>query len=173
MLPSWADWYSDDLTDQSLAQEKKLQDKLRADLKVVLDSGPEVHLGELRIEGLKRYPRVIITNLNPIKPGEDYSEATLPGHLHGDDEGTEGYRAGDVLDGDKPIAAALAELKKNLPVTTPAVPVAQAARLLQATPPAATLLAPPATAMHKAGPAMVALGQPVAQAVQVAALSLG
>lgn len=52
-------------------------DKLRADLKVVLDSGPEVHLGELRIEGLKRYPRVIITNLNPIKPGEDYSEATL------------------------------------------------------------------------------------------------
>ncbi len=52
-------------------------DKLRADLKVVLDSGPEVHLGELRIEGLKRYPSVIITNLNPIKPGEDYSEATL------------------------------------------------------------------------------------------------
>ncbi|MDB5960403.1 MAG: hypothetical protein JWP59_1697 [Massilia sp.] len=52
-------------------------DKLRADLKVVLDSGPEVHLGELRIEGLKRYPAVIITNLNPIKPGEDYNETTL------------------------------------------------------------------------------------------------
>jgi uncharacterized protein (DUF885 family) len=32
MLPSWMDWYSDDLTDQSLAQEKKLQNKLRADL---------------------------------------------------------------------------------------------------------------------------------------------
>lgn len=32
MLPSWMDWYSDDLTDQSLAQEKKLQDKLRNDL---------------------------------------------------------------------------------------------------------------------------------------------
>ena len=35
MLPSWADWYSDDLTDQSLAQEKKLQDKLRADLETL------------------------------------------------------------------------------------------------------------------------------------------
>lgn len=32
MLPSWLDWYSDDLTDQSLAQEKKLQAKLRDDL---------------------------------------------------------------------------------------------------------------------------------------------
>lgn len=32
MLPSWMDWYSDDLTDQSLAQEKKLQAKLRNDL---------------------------------------------------------------------------------------------------------------------------------------------
>ena len=50
----------------------------------------------------------------------DYSEAALPGHLRGDDEGAEGYRAGDVLDGDKPIDAALAELKKKLPVTAPA-----------------------------------------------------
>jgi uncharacterized protein (DUF885 family) len=32
MLPSWMDWYSNDLTDQSLAQEKKLQKKLRDDL---------------------------------------------------------------------------------------------------------------------------------------------
>lgn len=42
----------------------------------------------------------------------DYSEATLPGHLRGDDEGEEGYSAGDVLEGDKPITAALTELKK-------------------------------------------------------------
>ena len=41
----------------------------------------------------------------------DYSEATLPGHLRGDDEGTEGYRAGAVLPGDAPINDALAELK--------------------------------------------------------------
>ncbi|WP_164280809.1 S41 family peptidase [Stenotrophomonas indicatrix] len=41
----------------------------------------------------------------------DYSEATLPGHLRGDEEGTEGYRAGAVLPGDGPINDALAELK--------------------------------------------------------------
>ena len=27
----------------------------------------------------------------------DYSEAALPGHLRGDDEGAEGYRAGDAV----------------------------------------------------------------------------
>ncbi len=32
MLPGWMDWYSDDLTDKSLAHEKKLDDKLRAAL---------------------------------------------------------------------------------------------------------------------------------------------
>ena len=58
-------------------------------------------------------------NAEPATP-YDYSEAALPGHLRGDDEGAEGYRAGDVLEGDKPIDAALAELKKKLPVTTPA-----------------------------------------------------
>lgn len=55
------------------------------------------------------------------KPGEDddlpaslsdYSEATLPGHLRGDEEGGEGYQAGDVLPGDGPINDALAELKQ-------------------------------------------------------------
>jgi len=52
-------------------------DKHSAVLKVVLDSGPEVHLGALKIEGLKRYPASIITNLNQIRPGDEYSEATL------------------------------------------------------------------------------------------------
>jgi len=52
-------------------------DSHRALLKVVLDSGPEVRLGELRIEGLSRYPASVITNLNTIRPGEEYSEATL------------------------------------------------------------------------------------------------
>jgi len=42
----------------------------------------------------------------------DYSEATLPGHLRGDDEGKEGYSAGEVLPGDGPITEALAELKQ-------------------------------------------------------------
>jgi carboxyl-terminal processing protease len=41
----------------------------------------------------------------------DYAEAMLPGHLHGDEE-VDGSNAGDVLEGDAPIAAALAEVKK-------------------------------------------------------------
>ncbi len=49
----------------------------RALLRVVLDSGPEVQFGGLRIEGLKRYPPTIINNLNQIKPGEVYNEAAL------------------------------------------------------------------------------------------------
>lgn len=49
----------------------------RADLKVVIDSGPEVRFGELRIVGLKRYPQTVVTNLNKIKPGDEYSEAAL------------------------------------------------------------------------------------------------
>lgn len=49
----------------------------QANLRVVLDSGPELRFGELRIEGLKRYPESVISNLNPIDPGDYYSEAAL------------------------------------------------------------------------------------------------
>ncbi|KFI06362.1 surface antigen (D15) [Massilia sp. BSC265] len=49
----------------------------RAMLRVVIDSGPEMRFGELRIRGLKRYSREVITNLNNIKPGDQYSEAAL------------------------------------------------------------------------------------------------
>jgi len=52
-------------------------DVQRALLKVVLDSGPEARFGELKIDGLKRYPATIINNLNQIKPGEEYNEAAL------------------------------------------------------------------------------------------------
>jgi carboxyl-terminal processing protease len=49
------------------------------------------------------------------KDGQLYiTEATLPGHLVGDDEGKVPYQPGDVLEGDKPITAALAELKKSV-----------------------------------------------------------
>ena len=51
----------------------------------------------------------------------DYAEALLPGHLHGDEEEA-GSHAGDVLDGDAPIAAALAELKKQVAVAGAAKP---------------------------------------------------
>ncbi len=52
-------------------------DVLRALLKVVLDSGPEVRFDGLRIEGLKRYPPTIINNLNQIKPGDVYDETVM------------------------------------------------------------------------------------------------
>ena len=52
-------------------------DTHRALLRVVIESGPELRFGELRIEGLKRYPPSIVSNLNPIHPGDFYSEAAL------------------------------------------------------------------------------------------------
>jgi translocation and assembly module TamA len=52
-------------------------DAYKASLRVVIDSGPEMRFGELRIRGLKRYPPAVITNLNKIKPGDMYSEAAL------------------------------------------------------------------------------------------------
>jgi translocation and assembly module TamA len=52
-------------------------DAHKASLRVVIDSGPEMRFGELRIRGLKRYPREVVTNLNKIKPGDMYSEAAL------------------------------------------------------------------------------------------------
>nr|WP_300752397.1 autotransporter assembly complex family protein [Janthinobacterium sp.] len=52
-------------------------DTHKVSLLVVLDSGPELRFGELRIEGLKRYPANIITNLNKIHAGDYYSETAL------------------------------------------------------------------------------------------------
>jgi translocation and assembly module TamA len=52
-------------------------DAHRALLKVVIDSGPDVHFGALRIEGLKRYSPSVIENLNQIHPGDQYSEAAM------------------------------------------------------------------------------------------------
>ncbi|MET0264768.1 MAG: autotransporter assembly complex family protein [Duganella sp.] len=49
----------------------------QANLHVVLDSGPEMRFGELRVEGLKRYPDSVVRNLNQIHPGDYYSEAAL------------------------------------------------------------------------------------------------
>jgi len=85
----------------------------------------------------------------------DYSEATLPGHLHGDDEGAEGYSAGDVLPGDAPIAQALAELKQ------PGA-VARAAAARQAKPKAKPAAAP-ASARKPAAPAASAPQQSPAE----------
>ena len=50
------------------------------------------------------------------------SEAALPGHLQGEGEAFEGDNAGDVLPGQKPIDAALLELKKMAGVAVAASP---------------------------------------------------
>lgn len=93
-----------------------------------LDNGDSVKLTTARyytpsgksIQGVGIAPEVV---LHPEKKASDafagYTEATLPGHLRGDDEGKEGFSAGEVLDGDAPITAALAELKKPVAAATP------------------------------------------------------
>ncbi len=91
-----------------------------------LDNGDSVKLTTARyytpsgksIQASGIVPEVMLTP--EPQPGDadvpaslaDFSEATLPGHLRGDAEGEEGYSAGDVLPGDGPITAALAELKQ-------------------------------------------------------------
>lgn len=52
-------------------------EKMSVILKVVLDSGPPFSFGPLQIQGLERYPARIIERLNPIQPGEPYSQAKL------------------------------------------------------------------------------------------------
>ncbi|XLZ68063.1 autotransporter assembly complex family protein [Massilia sp. SR12] len=49
----------------------------RALLHITLDSGPEMRFGELKVEGLRRYPESVVSNLNPVQPGDYYSEAAL------------------------------------------------------------------------------------------------
>jgi len=46
-------------------------------LSVVVDTGPAVRFGALRVEGLERYPRSIVENLNPIGEGTPYSPLQL------------------------------------------------------------------------------------------------
>jgi len=49
----------------------------RVALQVILDGGPTVTLGELDIHGLSRYPASLIAHVNPILPGEPYSQDKL------------------------------------------------------------------------------------------------
>lgn len=52
-------------------------DTATAVLTVEVDSGPGFTFGELQIEGLQRYQRSMIDELNPVKPGEPYSQEKL------------------------------------------------------------------------------------------------
>ena len=46
-------------------------------INVVLDSGLAYHFGPTTINGLQRYPASIVERLNPITPGDPYSQAKL------------------------------------------------------------------------------------------------
>lgn len=98
-----------------------------------LDNGDSVKLTTARyytpsgksIQALGISPDVV---LHPEKVDDksvrNFSEASLRGHLRGDGEedredGQPGDNAGDVLDGDAPIAAALVELKKPVASAAP------------------------------------------------------
>ena len=49
----------------------------RASLSVDFDSGPTFTLGALQIEGTRRYPQWIVTNINPLHVGEIYSSERI------------------------------------------------------------------------------------------------
>lgn len=48
-----------------------------ANLRIKIDSGPLVYFGDIEIEGLSRYPQKVIRNINPIKPGDEFSQTQL------------------------------------------------------------------------------------------------
>lgn len=48
-----------------------------AALTVEVDSGPAFTFGDLDINGLERYPREMIDSLNPIRPGDAYTQEKL------------------------------------------------------------------------------------------------
>jgi translocation and assembly module TamA len=98
-------------------------DTHRAALKVELDSGPEVHFGALDIQGLKRYPASVITNLNQIRPGDLYNQAALQA-LQGRLQET-GYFASVEVSVD--MTAALNEQVSDLNATGSAQPTAGSA----------------------------------------------
>lgn len=120
----------------------------RASLRVVIDSGPEMRFGELRIRGLKRYPRDVIANLNKIKPGDLYSEAALQAMQARLQE--TGYFATVEVSADirAVLDAELKELKDEDDGAAPAAPADPAA----AVPGQATTGVKPATA---AGPTVL------------------
>ncbi len=95
-----------------------------------LDNGDSVKLTTARyytpsgksIQARGITPDVVLHPDKGVDAQADYAEALLPGHLHGEEEGEAGSNAGDVLDGEAPIAAALAELKKQVALAPVAKP---------------------------------------------------
>ena len=52
-------------------------DTHRADLRVVVDSGPSYRFGEIEVAGLLRYPQNLVLQLAPFKPGDAYRQGDL------------------------------------------------------------------------------------------------
>ncbi|MEK7708684.1 MAG: autotransporter assembly complex family protein [Pseudomonadota bacterium] len=52
-------------------------DHARADLSIIIDSGPVFYLGAIQITGLERYDQTLITNLAPFKIGDAYRRDLL------------------------------------------------------------------------------------------------
>ena len=85
-----------------------------------LDNGDSVKLTTARyytpsgksIQALGIIPDVTLQPVAGSANGARITESTLPRHLRGDGDDMPGANAGDVLEGDSFIAAALAELKK-------------------------------------------------------------
>ena len=115
-------------------------DQHKAALKVVIDSGPEMRFGATRIRGMRRYPATIVTNLNKIAPGDEYSEAAMQAlqqklqdtgyfasvEVGVDMRGVIGAQIGAQIDADDApdpaaAAAAAAPTAANGPTTLPVV----------------------------------------------------
>ena len=63
---------------QVAESEARVDPKVRSvGLRVLVDSGPAVTLGEVRITGLERYPESIVRDLNRIEPGTPFSQKKL------------------------------------------------------------------------------------------------
>lgn len=127
-----------------------------------LDNGDSVKLTTARyftpsgksIQALGIVPDVVLhadqDNAEQARPG--YTEASLPGHLSGDEEALPGKNAGEVLEGESHVAAALAVLKSPakatgaVPATVPPVANDRSAPTPRSPdpPPAAPTATPPA-----------------------------
>jgi carboxyl-terminal processing protease len=94
-----------------------------------LDNGDSVKLTTARyytpsgksIQALGIEPDVVLhPGASTSNGGRSYTEAALPGHLAVEGTDVPGANAGEVLEGEAPIEAALAELKKQVAVAPPA-----------------------------------------------------
>ncbi|MCR2745098.1 autotransporter assembly complex protein TamA [Limnobacter parvus] len=70
-------------------------EKSTVELLVVYDSGPVFTFGELKIEGMKKYPLDLVSRYNKIRPGDPYEQERLL-RLLADLQGTSYFSSVDV-----------------------------------------------------------------------------